>query len=146
MIHNGYAHAVLSGNAVGVHDVEAALYGSTLGMKADGSGHAGGHRPSHAGRSTRSRRPDRSGRSSKPGDHERHHARADGRERPLRARRVDPRRRPASRDDRRYAGRQAAMREQTTQATMVVMVASALHSIAAGNMLPTFCAAPTVDP
>ncbi len=31
---------------------------------------------------------------------------------------------------------QAAMREQTTKATMVVMVASALHSIAAGNMLP----------
>ena len=37
---------------------------------------------------------------------------------------------------------QAAMREQTAKATMVVMVASALHSIAAGNMLPTFCVAP----
>jgi hypothetical protein len=34
------------------------------------------------------------------------------------------------------------MREQTTKATMVVMVASALHSIAAGNMLPTFCVGP----
>jgi hypothetical protein len=37
---------------------------------------------------------------------------------------------------------QAAMRDQTTRATMVVMVATALHSIAAGNMLPTYCTAP----
>jgi hypothetical protein len=37
---------------------------------------------------------------------------------------------------------QAAMREQTAKATMVVMVASALHSIAAGNMLATFCVTP----
>src|SRR5262249_40812474 len=43
MIKHGFAHAVLAGDAVGVHDVEAALYGSTLGMKADGTGHAGGH-------------------------------------------------------------------------------------------------------
>jgi hypothetical protein len=43
MIRNGFAHAILTGNAVGVHDVEAALFGSTLGMKADGTGHAGGH-------------------------------------------------------------------------------------------------------
>ena len=31
----------LAGNAVAVHDIEAALYGSTLGMKADGTGAAG---------------------------------------------------------------------------------------------------------
>jgi hypothetical protein len=37
---------------------------------------------------------------------------------------------------------QGAMRELTTRATMVVMVATALHSIAAGNMLPTFCYRP----
>ena len=33
---------------------------------------------------------------------------------------------------------QEAMRKHTTKATMVVMVATALHSIAVGNMLPTF--------
>ena len=43
LIRNGYAHCVLSGNAVAVHDIEAALYGSTLGMKADGTGVAVGH-------------------------------------------------------------------------------------------------------
>jgi hypothetical protein len=37
---------------------------------------------------------------------------------------------------------QAAMRACTAKATMVIMVATALHSIAAGNMLPTFCAGP----
>jgi hypothetical protein len=37
---------------------------------------------------------------------------------------------------------QAAMREMTVNATMVVMVATALHSIAVGNMLPTFCVRP----
>lgn len=43
LIHNGYCHGLITGNAVGVHDVEAALYGTTLGMMADGSGTAGGH-------------------------------------------------------------------------------------------------------
>ncbi|HEY4588579.1 MAG TPA: hypothetical protein VII86_05105, partial [Thermoanaerobaculia bacterium] len=37
---------------------------------------------------------------------------------------------------------QGAMRELTVKATMVVMVATALHAIAAGNMLPTFCVRP----
>jgi hypothetical protein len=37
---------------------------------------------------------------------------------------------------------QGAMRACTSKATMVVMVATALHSIAAGNMLPTFCVGP----
>src|SRR5438132_329959 len=43
MIHHGYCHGVITGNAVAVHDVEAALYGTTLGMRADGTGQAGGH-------------------------------------------------------------------------------------------------------
>jgi hypothetical protein len=34
------------------------------------------------------------------------------------------------------------MRELTGRATMVVMVATALHAIATGNMLPTFCVRP----
>jgi hypothetical protein len=35
------------------------------------------------------------------------------------------------------------MRDMTCQATMVVMVATALHAIAVGNMLPTFCVRPS---
>ena len=34
------------------------------------------------------------------------------------------------------------MRELTGKASMVVMVATALHAIAAGNMLPTYCVRP----
>ena len=33
---------------------------------------------------------------------------------------------------------QAEMRKHTSRATLVVMVATALHSIAVGNMLPTY--------
>ncbi len=42
-IQNGYAHAVLGGNAVGVHDIEQALMGTTLGMDRTGRPVAGGH-------------------------------------------------------------------------------------------------------
>jgi len=143
MIHNGYAHAVLSGNAVGVHDVEAALFGSTLGMKADGSGQAGGHafhmRAINEVKKAGSIKALVDAGRIKGGIM---HAltvadvpyvlagsiRDDG---PL----------PETICDTLAA--QAAMRAHTTKATMVVMVASALHSIAAGNMLPTFCVAPS---
>ena len=43
LIRNGYCHALLTGNAVPVHDIEMALFGSTLGMYSDGSPAAGGH-------------------------------------------------------------------------------------------------------
>jgi len=142
MIHNGFAHAVLTGNAVGVHDVEAALYGSTLGMKADGSGHAGGHAfhmraINEVKKAGSVRALIESGRIQGGIMHALTVAkvpyvlagsiRDDG---PLPETIVDT------------LAAQEAMREQTTKATMVVMVASALHSIAAGNMLPTFCVAP----
>ena len=42
-IENGYANAVLGGNAVGVHDIEQALMGTTLGMDRTGRPVAGGH-------------------------------------------------------------------------------------------------------
>jgi hypothetical protein len=126
-----------------VHDVEAALFGTTLGMQADGSGAAHGH-ASHmkainevkkAGsiRALTERGQLKSGIM---------HAltvtdtpyvlggsiRDDG---PL----------PETLADALAA--QAAMRELTVRATMVVMVATALHSIAVGNMLPTFCTRPS---
>jgi len=142
IIHNGFAHAVLTGNAVGVHDVEAALYGSTLGMKADGTGHAGGH-AFHMRAINDVKKAGSIAALVADGRIERGimHAlitaqvpyvlagsiRDDG---PLPDTIVD------------VLAAQAEMREHTMKATMVVMVASALHSIAAGNMLPTFCVAP----
>jgi lysine-ketoglutarate reductase/saccharopine dehydrogenase-like protein (TIGR00300 family) len=45
LIRNGWVHAVLSGNALGVHDIEAALFGTSLGVRlADGRQEEHGHR------------------------------------------------------------------------------------------------------
>ncbi len=45
MIREGYVHAVLSGNALGVHDIEAALLGTSLGVRvSDGRQEEHGHR------------------------------------------------------------------------------------------------------
>ncbi len=45
LIRNGYVHSVLSGNALGVHDVEAALFGTSLGIRlSDGRQEEHGHR------------------------------------------------------------------------------------------------------
>jgi lysine-ketoglutarate reductase/saccharopine dehydrogenase-like protein (TIGR00300 family) len=142
LIHNGYCHGLITGNAVGVHDVEAALYGTTLGMMADGSGTAGGHathmRAINEVKKAGSIQALVDNGSLKGGIM---HAltatqtpyvlagsiRDDG---PL------PETIPSALDS------QEAMREMTVKATMVVMVATALHAIAAGNMLPTFCVRP----
>ena len=142
LIHNGYCHGLITGNAVGVHDVEAALYGTTLGMMADGSGTAGGH----ATHMRAINEVKKAGSIQALVDDGRlkggiMHAltvtkipyvlagsiRDDG---PL------PETIPSALDS------QGAMRELTVNATMVVMVATALHAIAAGNMLPTFCVRP----
>jgi lysine-ketoglutarate reductase/saccharopine dehydrogenase-like protein (TIGR00300 family) len=42
-IQHGYVNALLGGNAVGVHDIEQALMGTTLGMDRTGRPIAGGH-------------------------------------------------------------------------------------------------------
>ena len=45
LIRGGFVHALLSGNALGVHDVEAALLGTSLGVRlADGRQEEHGHR------------------------------------------------------------------------------------------------------
>jgi len=45
LIRNGWVNAVLSGNALGVHDAEAALFGTSLGVRlADGRQEEHGHR------------------------------------------------------------------------------------------------------
>jgi lysine-ketoglutarate reductase/saccharopine dehydrogenase-like protein (TIGR00300 family) len=45
LIQGGFVHALLSGNALGVHDAEAALFGTSLGVRlADGRQEEHGHR------------------------------------------------------------------------------------------------------
>jgi hypothetical protein len=42
-IENGFVGALLAGNAVAVHDIEAAIFGTTLGMTGTGVASTGGH-------------------------------------------------------------------------------------------------------
>jgi hypothetical protein len=42
-IENGFVSALLAGNAVAVHDIEASIFGTTLGMTRTGEATSGGH-------------------------------------------------------------------------------------------------------
>jgi lysine-ketoglutarate reductase/saccharopine dehydrogenase-like protein (TIGR00300 family) len=142
MIHNGFCHGLISGNAVGVHDVEAALYGTTLGMLADGSGSAGGHithmRAINEVKKAGSVRALVDSGQLKSGIM--HALTVTGTPYVLGGSIRDDG--PLPETIASVLDAQGAMRELTVGATMVVMVATALHAIAVGNMLPTFCVRP----
>jgi lysine-ketoglutarate reductase/saccharopine dehydrogenase-like protein (TIGR00300 family) len=144
-IENGYAGALLGGNAVAVHDLEAAMFGTTLGMSSSGEGVAGGH-ALHMRAINAIRRAGSIAAAVKSGTVNGGimHAlvthqvpfvlagsiRDDG---PL----------PEVLSDTLAA--QDAMRGVTVQATFAIFVATALHAIAVGNMLPAFVDAATPD-
>jgi lysine-ketoglutarate reductase/saccharopine dehydrogenase-like protein (TIGR00300 family) len=137
-IENGYVGALLGGNAVAVHDIEQALLGTTLGMDRSGRPVSGGHafhmrainRIAAAGsiRAAVEQGILTEGimhacvRNNVPfvlaGS-----IRDDG---PL----------PDTISDTLRA--QEVMREHAVKATMTIMVATALHAIAFGNMLPSY--------
>ena len=137
-IRNGYVQALLAGNAVAVHDIEAAVVGTTLGMTSDGEPTEGGHaahmRAINAVRRAGSIKAAVDAGTITSGIM---HAcvveevpyvlggsiRDDG---PL----------PGVLTD--AVAAQEAMRAHTVKATMAVMIATALHSIAVGNMLPAY--------
>lgn len=144
-IENGYAGALLGGNAVAVHDLEAAIFGTTLGMSSSGEGVAGGH-ALHMRAINAIRRAGSISAAVKSGlvkggimhalvTHQvpfvlAGSIRDDG---PL----------PEVLSDTLAA--QDAMREVTIQATFAIFVATALHAIAVGNMLPAFVDASNPD-
>ena len=136
-IRNGYVQAVLGGNAVAVHDIEAAIFGTTLGMSNTGQPTEGGH-GLHMGDQQGARRRLHRARGRDRAHQERHHARAGRQQGALRPGRLDPRRRPASGVYSDSLQAQDAMREHNVKATGAVFVATALHAIAVGNMLPAF--------
>ncbi len=137
-VRNGYVQAFLGGNAVAVHDLEAAIFGTTLGMTSSGQGVEGGH-ALHMRAINQIRRAGGIAPAVRQGlvSSGIMHAlvthgvpfvlagsiRDDG---PL----------PEVLSDTLAA--QDAMREFTAQATFAVFVATALHAIAVGNMLPAF--------
>lgn len=137
-IENGFVGALLAGNAVAVHDIEAAMYGTTLGMTGSGETTVGGH-----GLHMRAINQVRSAGSIAQAVERGFvtngimHAcvtrgvpfvlcgsiRDDG---PL----------PDVYTD--MASAQDAMRAHAVKATMAILIATALHAIATGNMLPAF--------
>jgi lysine-ketoglutarate reductase/saccharopine dehydrogenase-like protein (TIGR00300 family) len=137
-IRNGYVQALLAGNAVAVHDIEAAIVGTTLGMTSEGDPTAGGH-AAHMRAINAVRRAGSIKAAVQQGIIREGimHAcvveevpyvlggsiRDDG---PL----------PDVLTDAVQA--QEATRVHTVKATMAVMIATALHSIAVGNMLPAY--------
>ncbi|MEA3245655.1 MAG: hypothetical protein U9Q74_05810 [Gemmatimonadota bacterium] len=150
---NGFVQALLAGNAVAVHDIEAAVVGTTLGMTATGAPTEGGH-SAHMRAINAVRRAGSIAAAVTAGiiDNGIMHAcvvegvpfvlggsiRDDG---PL----------PDVITD--VIAAQDAMRAHCVRATMAVMLATALHSIAVGNMLPAYyedperglCELPTIS-
>jgi lysine-ketoglutarate reductase/saccharopine dehydrogenase-like protein (TIGR00300 family) len=141
-IANGYVGALLAGNAVAVHDIEASIYGTTLGMTNTGEITQGGH-GLHMRAINRVRAAGSIASAVEQGiitngimyECVKHSIpfvltgsiRDDG---PL----------PDVITDALVA--QDAMRVHTMKATMAILVATALHAIATGNMLPAFVSLP----
>ncbi len=141
-IEQGFVGALLAGNAVAVHDIEASIFGTTLGMTGSGEASAGGHglhmRAINAVRAAGSIAAAVEQGIVRDGIM---HAcvrqgipfvlcgsiRDDG---PL----------PDVVTDALAA--QDAMRVHAIRATMAIFVATALHAIATGNMLPAYVQEP----
>ena len=144
-IENGYAGALLGGNAVAVHDLEAAIFGTTLGMSSTGEGVAGGH-ALHMRAINAIRRAGSIAAAVRSGQVK------SGIMHALVTRHVPFVLAGSIRDDGPLPevlsdtlAAQDAMRDVTTRATFAIFVATALHAIAVGNMLPAFVDAATPD-
>jgi lysine-ketoglutarate reductase/saccharopine dehydrogenase-like protein (TIGR00300 family) len=139
-VENGFVQVLFGGNAVAVHDIEAAVMGTTLGMDDHGTPLQGGH-AFHMRGINRVREAGSIAAAVRDGIVEGGimHAlvthdvpfvlagsiRDDG---PL----------PDTITD--AVAAQEAMKEHTRRATAVLMIATALHAIATGNMLPAYYA------
>lgn len=137
-IRNGYVQAMLAGNAVAVHDMEAAIFGTTLGMTNTGQPTEGGH-GLHMRAINRIRAAGSIERAVEQG------IIRSGIMHALVTAGVPFVLAGSIRDDGPLPGvysdslaAQDAMREHTVKATGAVLVATALHAIAVGNMLPAF--------
>ena len=137
-IRNGYVQAVLAGNAVAVHDIEAAIFGTTLGMTNTGQPTEGGH-GTHMRAINRVMSAGSIDAAVKSGLVKSGimHALVTGG--------VPFVLTGSIRDDGPLPGvisemsaAQDAMREFTVKATGAIFIATALHAIAVGNMLPAF--------
>jgi lysine-ketoglutarate reductase/saccharopine dehydrogenase-like protein (TIGR00300 family) len=141
-IANGFVGALLAGNAVAVHDIEASIYGTTLGMSATGEITQGGH-GLHMRAINRVRAAGSIAAAVEQG------IITDGIMYSCVKNNVPFVLTGSIRDDGPLPGvitdmlvAQDAMRRHTIKATMAIMIATALHAIATGNMLPAFVQQP----
>lgn len=137
-IEQGFVQAALLGNAVAVHDMEAAIFGTTLGMSNAGVPTAGGH-GLHMRAINRIRASGSIEAAVGSG------LVSAGIMHALVTQRVPYVLSGSIRDDGPLPGvitdtllAQDAMREHAVKATGAIFVATALHAIAVGNMLPAF--------
>lgn len=137
-VENGYMQAMLGGNAVAVHDIEAAILGTTLGMDNLGTPVKGGH-AFHMRAINRVRAAGSIAEAVRSGVVER------GIMRSLVLNEVPFVLAGSIRDDgplpdtiTDVVRAQEAMKVHTRKATAIIMVATALHAIASGNMVPAY--------
>ena len=141
-IAQGFVGALLAGNAVAVHDIEASIYGTTLGMSSTGEITEGGH-GLHMRAINRVRAAGSIANAVGQG------IITDGIMYSCVKREVPFVLTGSIRDDGPLPDvitdmlqAQDAMRAHTIKATMAIMIATALHAIATGNMLPAFVQLP----
>jgi lysine-ketoglutarate reductase/saccharopine dehydrogenase-like protein (TIGR00300 family) len=141
-IANGFVSALLAGNAVGVHDIEASIFSTTLGMTSGGEATSGGH-GLHMRAINQVRAAGSIEEAVKRGIVK------DGIMHACVTHKVPYVLAGSIRDDGPLPGvyadmgaAQDAMKVHTVKATMAILVATALHAIATGNMLPAFVTEP----
>jgi lysine-ketoglutarate reductase/saccharopine dehydrogenase-like protein (TIGR00300 family) len=137
-IANGFVGALLAGNAVAVHDVEASIFGTTLGMTGTGKATVGGH-GLHMRAINRVRAAGSIAAAVEQG------IITDGIMHACVTHKIPFVLSGSIRDDGPLPeviadsiAAQDAMKLHTKKATMALLVATALHAIAVGNMLPAF--------
>jgi lysine-ketoglutarate reductase/saccharopine dehydrogenase-like protein (TIGR00300 family) len=137
-IQNGFVGAMLAGNAVAVHDIEASIFGTTLGMTGQGETTQGGH-GAHMRAINRVRAAGSIAAAVANGTI------TDGIMHALVTTNTPFVLTGSIRDDGPLPDvitdaieAQDTMRGQAKRATMAILIATALHAIATGNMLPAF--------
>ena len=141
-VDNGFVNALLGGNAIGVHDIEQALLGTTLGMDRSG-------RPVRGGHGFHMRAINQIALAGSIAAAVEKGILTEGIMHACVRHRVPFVLAGSVRDDgplpdtfRDIVRAQEVMREHAKKATMAIMIATALHSIGFGNMLPSYVVEP----
>ena len=141
-VEQGFVGALLAGNAVAVHDIEASIFGTTLGMSGSGEATSGGH-GLHMRAINKVRAAGSIAAAVEQGivtDGIMHACVTHGVPFVLSGSIRDDGPLPDVITD--AVAAQDAMRAYAIRTTMAILVATALHAIATGNMLPAFVTEP----